>query len=361
MRDPRIDLVVTGPDHVAQAGGEAVDSAVERELEAAHPVVQLTLNTTGDHLGAQELAGRIEEREVRSVRAQEPLRGLDHALEHFLGLAKPGHPAGDPSQRALRLDPVRECQLRGIEPRNEAGVPDRCRRVLRERAQERDLRLLEIIDRRAVRAQRSERLALGDQRRHDHRAHVRHHHDPIGHGRMGEAPVAAVVGRPNHLAPVDGSAEEAMPDRHRQVAHELTRLRVADARVDAEMEHLALAVHEIDHRAIRLEQARRLVHRVLKQPPRLVVELCVGGGRGIVEAARLLRDHARHAAHGTTRRHTCRSGVVAAEPTSLRRAATSASKPPPCAATARWACRAAPLPSCPSQSQYDADSSGADE
>ena len=141
---------------------------------------------------------------------------------------------------------------------------------------------------------------------------------------MDEAAVTPVIGGEHHLAALDGGAEQPVPERHAEVAHELARLRVADPRVHAEAQRLRLAVHQVDHRAVRLEQARGLVDRVLKQTSRALIELVSRGGREIVEVARILGDHAGHRTAWYRATEEASDGDVAGAPTSLGRAAASA-------------------------------------
>jgi hypothetical protein len=86
-------------------------------------------------------------------------------------------------------------------------VRDRRRRVVGQRAKQRHLGLLEVIDPRRVGAERPEDLAVVDERRSGHRAHVRDGHDPIGRRRVREAFIAPVVAGDNDLAGLGAVAE----------------------------------------------------------------------------------------------------------------------------------------------------------
>ena len=163
------------------------------------------------------------------------------------------------------LDAARQLLLGSREPLDEPLVCDCRRRVIGQRPQQRDLGLVEVVDSGRVGAESAEHLPLRDQRRRGHRAHVGDRHDPIGDRRVREALVPPVVARDDHLAAGDCVAEEADTHRQRDVADELARLRIADARVDRELEPALIRVDQVDHRTVRPEQARRLLDRARQQ------------------------------------------------------------------------------------------------
>jgi hypothetical protein len=126
-----------------------------------------------------------------------------------------------------------------------------------ERTEERELRLAEVIDIRGVGPQRAKDVAIGDQRGGRHRPHVGDGDDPVRHGRVREALVAAVVTRDDELATRHRMAEQPHANRQRQVPDELLRLRIPDAGIHGESH--PIPVDEVHHGAVGIEQARGLL------------------------------------------------------------------------------------------------------
>ena len=214
VRDARVDEVVLGRDDRSASGGEAVDPAVDREVLGRQPLLRPRGIAADGDGGPQGLTARLHQRQVGAVGADEPARGLDHRVQDLAGLADDGDAGADLAQRSLRVDATGQLLPRAGQLLDQPLVGDRARRVVGERPQQRDLRLVEVVDPRRVGPERAEHLAIGDERRGRHGAHVRDHGDPVGDVRVGEALVAPVVARHDHLAGGDGVAEE--PDADRQ-------------------------------------------------------------------------------------------------------------------------------------------------
>ena len=164
---------------------------------------------------------------------------------------------GDLAERPLRVDPLGELGLGGLEPLDQPLIGDGRGSVIGQGAEQGQAGLVEVVDPARVRAKGAEHLTVGDQRGGRHRSHVRGEHDAVRDLGVREALVAAVIGRDDQLALLCGVTEDADPDRERQVPNQLLRLRVADAGVHREP-HEAV-VDEVDHRAVGVEQASHLL------------------------------------------------------------------------------------------------------
>jgi hypothetical protein len=137
--------------------------------------------------------------------------------------------------------------------------------MVRERADERDLRRVERVRVARERAQRSEDLIAGREGRDDHR------HDPevvdraVGVRRVPEGRVVAVVVRHHDGAFGHRAPEHADARRKIDRADPFARLGALDAGVVGELQVPGRGVDEVDHRAVGIEQLGGLRDRGRQQ------------------------------------------------------------------------------------------------
>ena len=142
-------------------------------------------------VGRDEHAGiRVVLVDDRAVGAQQPERLVDDALEEVAGLADRGDPGGDLAQRLLGLGASLDDRARAGELVDEAGVPDRDRRLGRERGQ--DLAVGLVVGGHLARhdRQRPERRGVAGQRQ---RVAGQRHGDDRADAGVGHERVRAVV------------------------------------------------------------------------------------------------------------------------------------------------------------------------
>ena len=85
--DARVDEVVVGADGPAEGRRQAVEAAMERELEVEHPAARLVVDARRDDR-AEVAAVLDHERQVRAVGADEPAGLLDDELQDLVGVAQ---------------------------------------------------------------------------------------------------------------------------------------------------------------------------------------------------------------------------------------------------------------------------------
>ena len=260
VRDSWIDQVVRGPDGRPGPGREPVHAAPDRELLALQPVSRLGIGTARHDVRAQDRRLRVPQGEVRAIRVQQPLRGVDRRLQHLVRVTDGGDPGRDALQGALRLHPAGELLGPGLEALRQPEVADGRRGVIGQCAEQGDLRLAEGGDARREGAHGADRLLVDEKGSRDHRAHVGVLHDLVRARQVAESVIVGVVVRDGQLAARHGGAEHAGAHRQDHVPDQASCGGVADPGVVREVEVAARLVEQVDHGAVGLEQARRLVH-----------------------------------------------------------------------------------------------------
>ena len=163
-------------------------------------------------------------------------------------------PRPDLAQRPLGIRPLGQLRARGVERLDQPDVVHRGGGVIGQRPDEPDLRRVERVRARREGAQRPEDRVAGRQRRGDHRADAEVLDDTVRVGGMVEGRVGEVVAGQDDGALGDGPAEDADPDRQVDRAHPGATASALDARVMGEPEMAGRRVHEVDHRAVGVEQ-----------------------------------------------------------------------------------------------------------
>ena len=162
-----------------------------------------------------------------AVRREQAPRGVDDRLEHLAGVPDGGDASRDALERLLRVEAARELVGLVADALEEALVRHGHRRVIGEGAQERHLGLAEVRDPRAVGTDGAERLALDQERRNCHRAHVRDRRDAIRDLRVPESLVAPVVARDDDLLRAHRVPEHAHPRLEHEAPDQVLRLGVS--------------------------------------------------------------------------------------------------------------------------------------
>ena len=268
VRHSRVDEVVIGADRSAERGGEAVDAAIEGELEVEHPAARGVVDPGRDdrhEVGA--LLGH--EREVRAVGAEEAARLVDDELEDLVGIADGGDACRDLAQRLLRVDAARELLLGAGELVDEPGVGDGDRRLRRERLDDRDVVVVERVRCGRQDAERAERAMLAGER---------HRQDRPDAGLLGRLPrgwrlhdlgIGQVVACHDRPVLEEDPAGNSLPRQQRLReprlvggCQPLRRIRPADL--------AGRLVEEVDPGAVCTDQPARLVDDALEDARRVV-------------------------------------------------------------------------------------------
>ena len=108
----RIGQVVVRPGRLGGGRRQAIDAATDREALAVQPGARLRIGVPGHDHGNQVLAVVIHQGQVRAVRAEQPLRGVDHLLQRLAGVVHLHDAPRDLAERALHLHAAR--QLHGL-------------------------------------------------------------------------------------------------------------------------------------------------------------------------------------------------------------------------------------------------------
>ena len=272
--DARIGQVIGRPDRGALHGGQAVDPAAEREAHTHQPRPGRLVVTAGDDERDEVGAVRCHPGQVCPVALEQTPRLLHHPLEELVGIGQGGDPSCDIAQRALGLGPASESAPRALQLLDKARVGDGDRRLFGEAAEDHGV---ELVERRWLvthHLDRTERSGVADDRRRDEPADVRQLGQRIGQDVVVEFSGLVVVDEED--APLgDRLAGDTLADAE---GVELQRLALGfgQARVVRPYERVAIRVVLVDHRAVRAEEALRLVDDGLQD----LVRLAQGGDAG---------------------------------------------------------------------------------
>ena len=277
---PLVEVGVLGTGR--EQAGEIVpgdDDAVLGERRAGRAVADGDPQV-GAFLGAElapdavvvrpaQVAGRgVEQVEDGAFPADQPAGELDDLLED-VGRIAHGRDAGrDLAQGLLGVRPSGEGRARAVELAtrpvelvDELHVGHGSRRVIGQRAYERDLRRIERLRPGRERAQRAEHLVPGHERGDDHRLDADVGDDPIGRRCVSERAVEAVVGGDDHGALGDRLPEHPGAGLQLHAPDPVAAAGTLDPGVVGEPQPAGRRVHEVDHRPVGVEQARRLFDR----------------------------------------------------------------------------------------------------
>ena len=140
---------------------------------------------------AQQARTRVDQVDPRAVGLEQAGRLVDGALEDVGQVRGRRDPGIDLAQRPLDLGALGELDPRLVEVGDEPRVRGRGGGVFGERADERDLRVVEGAGPGRERPERAEHLAAADHRGDDHRADADVVDDAVGVGRVMEGRVVA--------------------------------------------------------------------------------------------------------------------------------------------------------------------------
>ena len=218
------------------------------------------------HQAAEQPRVGVDDVDARAVAVEQAEGLVDRELDDRLGIAGAGDPGAELAQAPFD-DGLPLPGLAGpIELGDQPGVGHRERRVLRERADQRDLGRGEGVGAARERAQRAEHLRPGDERRDHERAQADLVDEAVRPCRVAERRVVVVVLGDDHPALGDGLAEHPGADRQPQLADPVAGFRVGDARGVGEVEDVRVGVEQVEERAVGVEQAGGLLGGVLEQP-----------------------------------------------------------------------------------------------
>ncbi len=214
---------------------------------------------------AQDVRLGVEDVEDRAVGVDQPGRLVDGSLEDRIEIGGTADPSRDLAQAALDLGAPGQLPSRPIEIFDEPGICHGRGRVLGERADERDLGGVERSGPGGERAECAEHLVAADHRGDDHRADPDVLDDPVRVGRVREGRIVRVVIGLDHRTIGHRPAEHPRSDRQLDPADPAAASRAPDAGVEREAQDIGVGVEQVDHRAVRVEEAGCLVHRAHEQ------------------------------------------------------------------------------------------------
>ena len=210
---------------------------------------------------AQDVLLRVEDVQDRAVGVDQPARLVDGPLEDRIEVGGTADPCRDLAQAALDLGAPGQLTARPVEVGDEAGIGHGRSRVVGERSNERDLGGVERLGPDRERAERAEHLVAADHRRDDHRADPHVLDDLVRVGRVREGRVVRVVIGLDDRTIGNGSAEHSRSDRQLDPPDPAAAARAADAGIEREAQDAGVGVEQVDHRAVRVQEAGGLVDR----------------------------------------------------------------------------------------------------
>ena len=227
---------------------------------------------------AQDVLLGVEDVQDRAVGVDQPARLVDGPLQDRIEVGGTADPCRDLAQAALDLGSPGELAARPIEVGDEPDVGHGRGRVVGERADERDLGGVERPGPGGERPERAEHLVAADHRGDDHRADPDVLDDLVRVGRVREGGIVRVVIGLDHRAVGHGPAEHPGSDRQLDPPDPAAAPRAPDPRVEREAQDAGVRVEQVDHRAVRVEQAGGLVDGAHEQG---VDGRSVGGDRRV--------------------------------------------------------------------------------
>ena len=263
LGDALVGEVVGGPAHRSLGCREAVDATAQGEAHARQPVAGGLVGAAREERRDEVVGALHEQRQVRVVRAQQSERVVHDPLEDLGRFPEHGQPTRDLAQRAFLVGAACQLLTRPGELGKECRRDERRSGVVGQRAHQGRLRLAHGGVAGAVHAECADAPIAVEHRRHDHRADARALDHLVGHPGVLERGVVGVVVGDAHRPVRERRPEHADAQGHDHRAHPGPLGRVADARVGGPAQGLAAGVHEVHDRAVGVQQARRLVGRVL--------------------------------------------------------------------------------------------------
>ena len=206
----------------------------------------------------------VEQVDDRAVGVEQAGGLLDDVLEQVARLADRGDPGGDLAEALLGFGPPGDLAPGAVQLLDQAGVLDGDRGLVRERADDVSVVVVERLGLGRIDLQGAERTGLAADRGDDHRPEAGDAEEAIVDRRLWEERSRLVAGH-DDPALGNGDAARADPDRDVQLGQLIFGEPLADPRVVRPAKDVRAGLDEVEDRAVATDQAARRVDDLLEQ------------------------------------------------------------------------------------------------